>query len=486
MVTDAGGAKTAAAELGKVGEGAQAAGEGSRKAGEQAEEHHKHLEGLHKICHTLNEVFPGLGAVMQAAFSPVGAAVSIAVMALRYFLEKIKETNEEMKRLEEEAAKPLANRTEALRDQTVRMAVGMADLKEKLDKAKSGEMGLKEQIEHTSEAFKVQSGLAGTLSGALKDNELAHLEARHKAGLVSEEQYVQRKLEIEVNYIRKKRQLEEQAEMTEILLRRRLVAEAEAGALDPNEAEKKKEQAITKLHSLASKESINEAKKQADEALKKWEDKYPEIAEQFRKIGINADPNYAANRATIDANLSAARGPSRDDYMQWQQLMAGQRGAQRQYEQAPEAEAKAQVAADKASRDYEKAVQQVEALAEQKRDLERRESEYGIRKEGGRAVDRLSADTAAANAGIDPTKDAGVLGIVARGAQALQHNKPDVELAKFLTAIRQNNATMVDAIKNSQGSLVSLFPLMDQLVKASIGHEREIDRLKAQMMNVRN
>ena len=308
MVTDAGGAKTAAAELGKVGEGAQAAGEGSRKAGEQAEEHHKHLEGLHKICHTLNEVFPGLGAVMQAAFSPVGAAVSIAVMALRYFLEKIKETNEEMKRLEEEAAKPLANRTEALRDQTVRMAVGMADLKEKLDKAKSGEMGLKEQIEHTSEAFKVQSGLAGTLSGALKDNELAHLEARHKAGLVSEEQYVQRKLEIEVNYIRKKRQLEEQAEMTEILLRRRLVAEAEAGALDPNEAEKKKEQAITKLHSLASKESINEAKKQADEALKKWEDKYPEIAEQFRKIGINADPNYAANRATIDANLSAARG----------------------------------------------------------------------------------------------------------------------------------------------------------------------------------
>ena len=101
-------------------------------------------------------------------------------------------------------------------------------------------------------------------------------------------------------------------------------------------------------------------------------------------------------------------------------------------------------------------------------------------------MDRLSADTAAANAGIDPTKDAGVLGIVARGAQALQHNKPDVELAKFLTAIRQNNATMVDAIKNSQGSLVSLFPLMDQLVKASIGHEREIDRLKAQMMNVRN
>ena len=482
-VADNTGAKAAVADLSKVSQTVNESGEESQKAGEKVEGHAKHIAGLHKMCHALNEVVPGLGAVMQAAFSPIGATITVAVMALRFFTEKIKEANEEMKRMEEEAAKPLSNRTEALRDQTVRLAVGMAELKDRLNKARDGQQDLKTKVEETSAAFKVQEEITKNRADALKDNQLARLDEQHKAGLLGEQDYATKRLEIEVEFIRRKRQLEETAEMTEILLRKRLLAQAEMNATDPVKAEEKKEKALTDLHSLRSKTAIEEDKKTADQALKAWEEKNKPLADDFKQLGTGL--TGAQVRAEMQKKYASEDDFSHtvEGYGQWQQLMAAQAGAQRQYDQAPAAEAKAQVAADNASREAEKAAKDYEAIAEQRRDIERREAEYNTRKQGNRDIDRLSADTAAVHAGVNPLKDSGWLGIVSRGSEALAANKPDRELAQYLSAVHENNTRTVNAIKAAQGNLTLLLPIVTKLEAEAAQHKREIELLKSREPN---
>jgi hypothetical protein len=92
MPADTSGGTQAAAVLDKV---KQSAGESAK----EVEKHNSHLHVMHKLFHGLNEVVPGLGVLMQAAFSPVGAAISVALMALRAFHEKMKETNAEFKKM---------------------------------------------------------------------------------------------------------------------------------------------------------------------------------------------------------------------------------------------------------------------------------------------------------------------------------------------------------------------------------------------------
>src|ERR1039457_6736311 len=108
---------TAGAEEGKKGlnevTGATSKGAAAtQEASKATEKHTVGLHAMHQIFHSLNEIVPGLGAVMQFAFSPVGAAISVAVLALQGFREHIKKVNEELKRMEEENAKPLTNRLE--------------------------------------------------------------------------------------------------------------------------------------------------------------------------------------------------------------------------------------------------------------------------------------------------------------------------------------------------------------------------------------
>jgi len=79
---------------------------------------------MHKIFHSLNEVVPGLGVLMQAAFSPIGATISLAVLAMRLFHEKMQEVNAEFQKMEDEAAKPATKRMEAFREGVVQAAVG--------------------------------------------------------------------------------------------------------------------------------------------------------------------------------------------------------------------------------------------------------------------------------------------------------------------------------------------------------------------------
>src|ERR1039458_4134824 len=139
---DTSGAKQTAAALDNLG-GAQ------EKAGKQAEKHGAHPHELHRVFHSLNEIVPGLGVLMQAAFSPVGAAISLAVIAFRLFREKMKETNEEFRKMEDEAAKPATLRMVAWREATVEAAVGLGHLQRALADAARGEQTIKEATERS-------------------------------------------------------------------------------------------------------------------------------------------------------------------------------------------------------------------------------------------------------------------------------------------------------------------------------------------------
>src|ERR1017187_6240100 len=99
---------------------------------------------LHRVFHALNEIVPGLGSLMQVAFLPVGAAISVAVLAIRAFHEHTKKLNEEFKRFEEDAAKPLTNRLELMREEVILDAAAMAQYREKLDEASRSHLTLKD------------------------------------------------------------------------------------------------------------------------------------------------------------------------------------------------------------------------------------------------------------------------------------------------------------------------------------------------------
>ena len=217
---DTSGAKQTAAEFGNLGAAQE-------EAAKKAEKHGASLHAMHRIFHSLNEVVPGLGVALQAAFSPIGAAISLAVIALRLFQEKMKETNAEFQKLEEEAAKPATNRMAAWREAIVRAAEGMNHLRQALADAARGQETIKETTEHTTAAFHEQMQAAATLADAVKENELAGLEEMHAAGLVSAEQYAQQRLEIEEQYQAKKRELQEREEMTEILVKKRALEQAQ-------------------------------------------------------------------------------------------------------------------------------------------------------------------------------------------------------------------------------------------------------------------
>jgi hypothetical protein len=202
-------------------------GRAQEEAGKKAETHGGHLRAMHRIFHGLNEVVPGLGVLMQAAFSPVGAVISGALIVLRLFHEKMKELNEEFRKMEEEAARPATNRMEAWRQATVTAAVGMEHLHQALSDAVRGQETLKESTAKADAAFREQAQAANALADALKDNELARLEEMHAAGLMSAEQYAQDRLQIELDFQQKKREVQEQEAMLEILMRRRTLEQAE-------------------------------------------------------------------------------------------------------------------------------------------------------------------------------------------------------------------------------------------------------------------
>jgi hypothetical protein len=405
---DASGLATSAEQgrnsLGQFTKTTQESGHASEAAGAATESHSKHLHGLHKICHALNEVLPGLGTLMQAAFTPVGAAISVAVMALRYFHEKLKETNEEFKRMEEEAAKPLTRRMEAMREAVVATAAGMAGLRDKLAEAARGEQTLKEQTEKAIAVSRQQSTEAQSLAGATENNELARLDLLHAAGLMSEQKYADERLAIELEYRKKKQQIDEREEMTAILMKRRQLESAQASQPEivkaAETAEVKKEKALENVAALRSRADIEEDKKKAEQALKDWDEKHGKSlagaqANVDRDVRLGYGNPGATAEETYGLNLDRARlAPLQAER---EKLQAAAELARKQWQQAPAAEARKKVEADAATREADRAARRAEQnqtfITDTGRDVEAQQATFEARKGAAAQRNALEADT---------------------------------------------------------------------------------------------
>jgi hypothetical protein len=408
LTADTSGAKQAVGALGDVkkeaGAAGKAEGQAHDEAGEAAEKHHRHLHRLHKIFHALNEVVPGLGIAAQAAFTPAGAAISVVVMGLKLLHEKMKEINEEFERLEEEAARPATHRMEALRDRVVEVAKGMAELHAKLEEAAKGEQKLSDIIHQTDEEMKEQAQEAASLYEALEKNELASLERSHAAGLVSEAEYAKAKLEIEQEFRQKKRQIEENAEMLEILARRRQLENAidrqpELTAA-AEEAEKKKADAQANLNSMRKGSEVEEDKKKAEAALKAFEKGLnPDLLSQFESFGTGKrKEDFWQWAVTGPGSRQTYHEGGSEQYVKWDELKRTAKSAIDEFSQFPRVFAQKQVAADQATREAERAARRAEEkqgfITDTQREVERRRSALDTKHQNNAAVEGLENDTA--------------------------------------------------------------------------------------------
>jgi len=409
---DTTGAKQAATSLDEVKKTTEKSAEASTEAGKAAEKHTSGLHALHKLFHALNEVVPGLGVVMQAAFSPIGATISLAVIALRLFHDKMKEVNEDFRKMEEEAAKPATRRMEAWREATVRAAEGMNHLRQSLGEAARAEQTVKEMTERTTAAFRERIQATATLAEAVKENELAGLEETHEAGLVSEEQYAVQRLEIEQRYQDKKREIQEREEMTEILIRRRALEAAEIaqpGLTSTAEtAELKKVKALEDLGSL-DKSGVEERKKETATKLKAFEDKYTQWSRWFEDFGVSANPVDVSAKLGTRENLSAFQasggfrgmvgGPGLSEaYTEWVRLKTGADAANAEWKQFPKAEAQRKVASDMASdeaaRAEKAAVDNQRFITETGRDIGDRRTRFDEHHRDNQEIGALQQNTA--------------------------------------------------------------------------------------------
>jgi hypothetical protein len=404
----------------------------TKEASTVAEKHIGHLQGMHRVFHALNEVVPGLGVLMQAAFSPVGAAISMALIVLRLFKEKMSETNEEFRKMEEEAARPATNRMAAWREAIVRAAEGMNHLRQALMDAARGEQTIKESTERTTAAFKEQGQQAATLAEALKEHEIAGLDEMHAAGLLSEEQYAVQRLEIEQRYQAKKLELQERAEMTEILIKKRALEQAEIAqpglTAAAEGAELKKVAALEDLGSL-DKAGVEERKKSTQEALKKWKPGLlignPEaIPEAFESIGMQATGQQIAQAANSTGNVN---GPDfQRNYSEWAKLKAAAVGADAEWKAFPHEEAKRKVAADRAAD---------EAARAEKAAVGNQDFATGTGREIGEQRSRFDAHHAADQELGGLQQDTSVLQAVARARES----------------VKKDNEALLNAMEHSVG-----------------------------------
>jgi hypothetical protein len=464
-VGDASGAQQVAGALDKTTGATQAATQATEK-------HGAGLHALNKIFHVLNEVVPGLGVLMQAAFSPVGAAISIAVMAMRAFQEHTRRVNEELKKMEEEAAKPLTKRLEAMREGTVALSAAQAELGERLAHTGHSERGVREEIEKTLEAQKRQIELARQVADANKENELAGLEAIHAAGLLSDERYFAAKLEADEKYRKKKRELDEAEEMRGILAQRRAleVAEMNQPALTATaeEATGKREKALEDLGSL-DKAGAAERKKSTAEALKKWEDAHRDeywggLINAFEGAGVKGDGRPATDTLISPANrlaqvaagtLGSTESDINKKFSEWQKLKADAVGTEAEWKAFPKEEAKRKVAADAATAAAERAQKKAlenQDLIEYHRTLPEKTAAFKERA-GANAEDDLAFnDVARQKMKASPGGAA-----VAGGAEALQ---------------RLMNGEKWDLTKEGDAGEVNNFRSLARLLKSMPSRER--------------
>lgn len=476
---DASGAQKTAAELDNLGRAQD-------EAGKKAETHGGHLRAMHKVFHALNELVPGLGVLMQAAFSPIGAAVSGALIVLRLFHEKMKEVNEEFRKMEEEAARPATNRMAAWREATVQAAEGMNHLHQELSDTERGQETLKESTVKADAAFREQAQAANALADALKDNELARLEEMHAAGLMSEEQYARDRLQIELGFEKKKRELQENEAMREILMRRRTLEQAEMaqpGLTSAAEgAELRKVKALEDLGSL-DKSGVEERRKGTTAALSAFEKKIaeghgltqgaPELLQQFAGIGPGKSLMEADRWMRAQATSASPYHTSgAERYMEWDTLKTAATGAEAEWKQFPRAEAQRKVAADKAAAEAEQALKAAVAnqsfITETGRDIGERRSRFGAMHAGDMEIGALSSDSAARRGGEGSTLMAAGHAqaiLEAGGRISVMQGGIERQALAMLNSAGMNGEATLHALATLDGNQRALHKKIDALAK---------------------
>ena len=418
----------------------------TQEATKAAEKHTVGMHAMHRVFHALNEVVPGLGVVMQAAFSSVGAAISLAVMALSLFREHMKKVNEEMDKMEAEAAKPLTNRLEIMRESVIRNAASMTEMALKTEDATRAQRTLATAIEEVISRMREENKERESLAGIGNKAELAALENLHKAGLVSEQQYAAERLRIEQELVEKKRKLAEDELQAEINIRKEgaKAAHTQQGELAPGveSARQKNETAQTnKLAAESEMEIAKENAKAAAEAVKQWAAKHSEFS-----MG-------QALHAAVFGGSGAEE--AKKDIAEYQRLQGVAARTKADVEKEPAKVAKAQTAATAAADDWKLALEKLSDATK----LEVKLKEEAAQKERELAA-RKTANAATTTAEHQAAGLSGPLGMAATedvsGASqtALQYDK--FRQRKGSEPSRDQEQALIDVATRISGHKVSL------------------------------
>ena len=364
---------------------------------EKLEKSHKQVEGAaeknslthrqwHRILEGLNGIVPGLGIVMQAAFSPVGATVAAAVTVLGYFKEKLAEVEEQARKATELAILPMNNRLDAMRAGVVNAASAMIGLRMQLADAARGQETVREATTRSTEALRAQISAAGELAEAWHQNDLADLEFAHQRGIISEDEYAQKRLEIELKFQAKKREIAERQTMTEILARRRKVEDAEgeqAGLAEAaQKAVQKKIEADAKLAALPGRDTVKKEKDDADKALREFGEDHDVVTPIFEELGPDA------TKATVEKAIRKSSAGKNEysfllamqNFKKWSTLKGNADRAHTRFDAYPRQEAERKVAADAAAHEAEqaskRAVDNQDFITTTKRDLKDKEAGF--------------------------------------------------------------------------------------------------------------
>jgi hypothetical protein len=380
-------------------------------ASRQVDKHVVSNRQLHRIIHSLNEAVPGLGMIFQATFSPIGAAIAIGTTALSYFQEELRKWNEEMDKASEEAAKPMTNRLELMREATVSNAVALEEFKIKLEDAARGEQNLAQQLSATIAKIHEQASSTGSIEDSLKNNELAGLEMFQKMGLVSTQEYEEKKFAIEEEFAAKKRKLDEETIQMEISARNLQLATSKMnqGALETVAKDKMKSASDAEINAQSAGDQVAKTKENAEAAkvkLNEFEKQNPKWTPLFerakKELGRGAsDDDIGMWFATEGREQMKIPGVSpalaTDEYNKWLSLDIDKEQKNKLSEQATNEAAKTATEAARKKHDAEQAQKRADEngknITDQQLEIENKNRDYKIKQQTNQQITALEHDT---------------------------------------------------------------------------------------------
>ena len=224
--TDAGqgiqGAQQTAQALDEAGSKTEAFGRKTEAATGHVDKHVLSHKQLHKIIHGLNQAVPLLGTLLQAALSPISATITVGILVLEHFKEKLKEVNDELDKAAEEAAKPVLAH-ENLAAAALASATAHDSLRSAMDQAHTASSGLTDGLNDEIAALRHLQETQAAVDDATKANAMAKVhyqmgqrdrDPSRRAGISAEEGYKQLAA-IEEHYAQIKRTREENAKAEE-------------------------------------------------------------------------------------------------------------------------------------------------------------------------------------------------------------------------------------------------------------------------------